>query len=224
MQPFRLWRKIQKGEFIIVGGDCSQGGPDSNTSAFLSKDKRDFPITYKRQGVANDMTDDIFPVLEWIHDVTGIKPVVAFERSNGGASEMDRLNKLNLKKKYVIYQMKHFGKEEDPSNPNKNISKELGWTTSTLTRPILVKDWRNAIDNKLIRLYDEEFIEEHKTFVINSKGKPEAAKGFHDDCVISPAISWQLYQTEEPQHSDTDLELMTDEIPDNELFTEDGFY
>lgn len=207
LKEFRLWRKLEKGEFILVGADCSQGGADSNTGAFLSKDKRDFPITYKRQGVANDMTDDMFPVLEWLCDITGVKPVVAFERNNGGASEMARLDKLNSRHKFKIYQMIIKGKSDGDQE-----SKLLGWDTNAATRPILVKDWKYAFDNKLIDIRDPDFIEEHKTFVINSNGKPEAAKGFHDDCVFSPAIAWQLYQTEEPELSNVNVTLPDQEI------------
>lgn len=198
MEPFkefRLWRKIERGEFIILGGDCSQGGEDSNTGAFLSKNKLDFPITYKRHGVANDMTDDMFPILEWLCDITGVLPIVAFERNNGGASEMSRLDKLNMRHKYRIYQMRR------PSDSDgDNETKIFGWVTDSASRPQLVKDWRYAYDNRLFKLYDSEFHEEHKTFIINNQGKPEAAKGFHDDCVFSPAIAWQLYQTEEAEY------------------------
>ncbi len=196
MQNFRIFRKIERGEFFLIGGDCSQGGEDSNAAAFLSKNNRDFPITYKRQGVANDMTTDIFPVLEWLYDITGVPPVVAFERQNGGVSEMDRLSKLNLNNKYKIYVMKLGGKVEGVEE-----TKKLGWDTNTASRPILVRDWKYAYDNHLVHLYDQDFIDQHKTFVINGQGKPEAAKGFHDDCVMSPAIAWQLYQTEDYQLS-----------------------
>lgn len=195
---FKLFRKIEPGEFILVGGDTSQGGADSNTAAFMSHEKLDFPLTYKHQGVANDMTNDIFPVLEWIFDVTGVKPVIALERNNGGASEMDRLMKLNLNQKYVVYVMKRKGTTDGVMNGDDETN-QLGWVTTAVTRPYLVKDWKYALDNKLVKLYDAEFLEQHKTFVVNRQGKPEAAKGYHDDCVISPAIAWQLYQTEIPE-------------------------
>ena len=219
LNEFRLWRPIKPGEFIIVAGDCSQGGADANTAAFLSHTKLDFPITYKRQGVANDMTDDLFPVLEWLFDITGVRPIVGFERNNGGASEMDRLNKINIKKKYELYVMKRKGNTDEVDGE----TKKLGWVTDNSTRPYLVKDWKYAFDNKLVKLYDEEFIKEHQTFVIGSNGKPAAAKGFHDDCVISPAIAWQLYQTEQPPATEADLEDLASQLPKQQLF-KGGFY
>lgn len=186
---FRLYREIQLGEFIVVGGDCSQGGDDSNVSSFLSTNKLDFPLIYRSQGVAAQMTEDIHPILEWIYDKTGVKPVVAFERQNGGASEMERLKKLNRDGKYDIFIMPKIGLADD----NGDDTNQLGWNTSSSTRPILVGDWKDAVDNKIPTIYDEDFVAEHKTFITNKVGKPVASGTNHDDCVISPAIAWQLY-------------------------------
>lgn len=192
MQPFRLFRKIEKDEFFVVGGDCSQGGGDSNFATFLSKTKIDIPITYKKRGVAAEMTSDLHPVLEWLFDITGVAPVVAFERNNGGASEMERLRVLNRLNKYRLYVMKDTGTTEGETETNK-----LGYNTTTATRPVLLGEWRQAVNNKLVYIYDERIIDEHHSFIVNKNGKPEAAKNRHDDAVISPAITWQMYQTEE---------------------------
>lgn len=188
---FRLYRKIEHGEFFVIGGDCSQGGADSNVSAFLSVNKLDFPLVYKSQGVAANMTEDVHPILEWIYDNTGIKSVVAFERQNGGSSEMERLKKLNRNNKYDVFIMPKIGTTNEDSENETNL---LGWNTSSATRPILVGDWKDAVDNKLVRIYDEDFVSQHKTFIVNKQGKPEASGSNHDDCVIAPAIAWQLYQ------------------------------
>ena len=187
---FRLYRKLELGEFIVVGGDCSQGGEDSNVGSFLSVNHLDFPLVYKSQGVAAQLTEAIHPVLEMIYDVTRIKPVVAFERQNGGASEMERLKKLNRNGKYDIFVMPKIGIADD----NGDDTNKLGWDTTASTRPILIGDWKDAFDSKVPVIYDEDFISQHKTFITNKVGKPVASGTNHDDCVISPAIAWQLYQ------------------------------
>jgi hypothetical protein len=202
MKPFRLYRKIEKGEFFIVGGDCSQGGPDSNVAAFLSKNKLDFPIIYKKRGVAATMTPDLHLTLEWLFDITGIAPVIALERNNGGGSEMERLRVLNRLKHYRLYIMR---------KPGKVIGEEetdlLGYETNTATRPVLVGEYKEAFDSYLFKHYDKEIIEQHHSFIINSRGKPEKAKNRHDDGVIAPAVAWQLYQTEEPREIFNKYEL-----------------
>lgn len=188
---FRLYRELERGEFIVVGGDCSQGGDDFNVCSFFSVNKLDFPLLYRANGVAANMTEDVFPILEWIYDQTGIRPEVAFERQMGGASEMERLKKLNKSNKYNIFIMPKIGTTD--ASDSKDTTK-YGWDTNTATRPILIGDWKDTIDNKMITMPDEDFISEHKTFIVNKQGKPEASGSNHDDCVISPAICWQLYQ------------------------------
>jgi len=186
---FRLYRELERGEFVLVGVDCSQGGADSNFGSFLSANKLDFPISYEQQGVAANATEDLFPILEWIFDITGIKPVVAFERNNGGASEMERLSKLNRNNKFEIFIMPKIGTTDDNQE-----TRLMGWNTSSSTRPILVGDWKDAIDCKVIKLYDAEVVKQHKAFIVSKTGKPQASGKSHDDAVISPAIAWQLYQ------------------------------
>lgn len=186
---FKIYRMPEPGEFFLIGGDCSQGGEDSNEAHFLSKTKLDIPIVYRAEGVASNMTDAVFPFLEWIYDMTGVKPVVAFERNMGGSSEMERLVGFNKNKKYTVFVMPKLG-----STDNEKDSGKLGWDTNTASRPKLIGDWKDAIDKELVRIYDEETIAQHRVFVVNKQGKPEAAKGKHDDAVIAPAVAWQLYQ------------------------------
>lgn len=187
---FRVYREIERGEFFVVAGDCSQGGADKNFCQFFSTSKKDFPIVYSAHGVAAQMTDVIQPALEYVFDKTEITPVVAFERNNGGGSEMERLKVLNRSKKYEIYVMQKQG-----STAEQKDTTLMGFNTTASSRPGLVSDWKYAWDNKLATIYDEETIKQHKTFIVNKQGKPEASSGKHDDAVISSAICWHLFQT-----------------------------
>ena len=183
---FKQFRPLEIGEFIIAGGDCSQGGDDFNVTQFFSKDKLDVPLIYRAKSVANSMTTAIQPVLENIATFTGIKPMVALERNMGGASEMERLSILNRDNYYELFLMPQLG-TEDKINVE---TKKLGFNTNTLSRPILVGSLKEIIDIHGIGIYDEDTINELATFINNNQGKPEASKGAHDDCVIALAISW----------------------------------
>ena len=188
MNKWRQYRQIERGEFFLIGGDCSQGGKDFNACQFMSKTKLDIPLVYHSRGVAAQMTREIFPIIEKIFDITEIKPMVALETANGGASEMDTLNVLNRLSKYSLFKMPSIGKTESPE------SKILGYVTSGGTRPILVGDGKNSIDGKIVRIYDKPTIKEMYAFIINKQGKPEAEIGANDDLVMSFNIVWQLYQ------------------------------
>lgn len=204
---FRQYRKFERGEFVIVGGDCSQGGSDYNACQFLSKTKLDVPLIYHSRGVAADMTIRIFPVLEAIFDQTGVKPMVALERNNGGASEMSRLAALNRMDKYQLYTMKQFG-VVNPQDTDK-----YGYITSSATRPQMLGDLKSMIDSRAFNIYDEPTINEMFSFIINKNGKPEAESGAHDDLIISLAIAIQLYQTESPTATAQSISRVLDELP-----------
>ena len=185
----RVFREPEKGEFFVVGGDTAQGGEDSNFVQFISKTRGDVPIVLQMSGVATEMTPELRIALEWIYDKTEVKPVVAIERQNGGASEMHNLSKSNQAGKYRVYKAK---------NEDAETQEKLGWDTNSLTRPKMLGEWLTAFDSHLIKIYDKETIEQHQTFIVNKNGRPEADSNTHDDAVMSLAIAWQLYQTEIP--------------------------
>lgn len=209
---FYMYRDLTPGEFIVVGGDCSQGGEDYNVAQFVSKTRLDVPIVFRDQGVAAQMTGLMIPALEWVYDQTGIKPVIAFERNNGGASEMERLDSLNRNQKYITYRMKTIGMVHT-SETNK-----LGYDTNTSTRPVILGDLKDAVDSNSLQIYDETTISEMFSFILN-KGKPEAEVGAHDDTIMALGIAWQLYQTETPT-----VPRSITEFPDDEKVFEGGFY
>ena len=214
---FRQYRNIEKGEFIIVGADTSAGMGDYCAVQFLSKTKLDIPLVYHSKLLATEMTNAIYPVIEKIADVTGIKPVVAYERNNGGVFELERLAALNRLGKYRIYKMITYGNVD---NPNES---KLGWDTNTATRPKMLADWKEAIDKHLIAIYDKPTIEEHFSFILSqtsSSVKAMAEVNAHDDLVMSCAIAYQLYQTEEP----TKLKVDFKDFPDDSKLFNRGFY
>lgn len=194
---FRRYRPYEKGEFIVVGVDTSWGGTDYSTGQFLSKTNLDVPTVYHSKVLATEMTPRIHSELERIYDETKVKPVVAFERNNGGIAEIERLASLNRLGKYRIYHEKtNVGTTDSTENTVK-----LGYTTSSATRPTMLSMLKEAIDNRLIQLYDRPTVNEMFSFIVSqtsSSWKAQAEQGAHDDLIMALAIAWQLYQTENP--------------------------
>lgn len=196
---FRQYRPLQPREFIVVGVDTSAGGVDYSSAQFLSKTKLDVPLVYHSRNTTAYMTDALLPVLEAIHDKTGIPPVVAYETNNGGMFELDRLGRLNRLNKFRIYMQ-----ERGTGTINKRSPVKYGWTTSSATRPIMLQDLKEAVDNHLIRIYDQQTVNEMFAFIINQTAtswRAQAEEGAHDDLIMSLAIAWQLYQSQKPTES-----------------------
>lgn len=194
---FRLYRQPERGEFFVVAVDCAQGGIDANFGQFLSKSKVDVPMVFEKNCVAAEMTPLIHEALEWIYSRTGIEPVVAFERQMGGVSALSQLQALNRYGHYRIYQRRKLGTVE-----GEVLTDTIGWDTNPQTRPQMLGDLKQAIDTRLIRLYDRTTINDLGKFILNKKGRAEAASNCHDDSIMSLAIAWQLYQTELPPVSE----------------------
>lgn len=188
---WRQYREIGVGEFFLIFADTSAGMGDYCACQFLSKTKLDVPLVYHSKSIATEMTNLIHPVIEKIYNVTQIKPVVAYERNNGGLFEMERLASLNRNGKYTIFQMPQFG------NVTNSLPIKLGWDTNTATRPKMLSDLKEAIDKQLITLYDKPTILELYSFVlVQTSGayKAKAESGAFDDLVMSLAGAWQLFQ------------------------------
>lgn len=191
---WRQFRPIEPSEFFVVGYDLSSGMSDSCAVQFLSKTKLDVPLVYHSRVLATEATNVILPVLEKLSDITGIAPIIAPERNAGGTYEIDRLNTLNRNNKFRMYAMRQFGNIENP------VEKKLGWETTSASRPRMLSDLKEAIDKQLIRIYDKPTISEMFSFIVsrtNTSEKAQAERGAHDDLIMSLAIAWQLYQTEE---------------------------
>ena len=187
---FRQYRPIRSGEFIVVGGDPAAGGGDNSVCQFFSKTHNDVPLVFQSEVIATEMTNMIFPVLKRIRDVTGIQPVVGYERQNGGAFEMDRLAAMNIENKYRIFQMPQFGvRDAEQQGP------KYGWETNTATRGKMLGDLKELLDKRLIKIYDKPTIEEAFQFIVVKTSytwRAQAQSGAHDDLLFGLGIAWEI--------------------------------
>lgn len=188
---FRLYRRFEKGEFIVVGVDTASGMGDFVAAQYLSKTKCDIPLVYHSPKTMTEFTPLLHHSLENIYNETGVKAVVAIERANGGAFEMDRLAALNRNNAYTLFKMPNYGRE----HPSEAV--KYGWDTNTATRPKMLQDLKEAIDKRVLRIYDKETVNELFSFVVvqtSSSWKAQAEKHSNDDLVMALAISFQLFQ------------------------------
>jgi hypothetical protein len=78
--------------------------------------------------------------------------------------------------------------------PNIYVSphdERLGWATTPITRPIMIDNLIDAIEENNLKVNDKEILGECLTLVDNN-GKIEAAEGKFDDCITSTAIALQV--------------------------------
>ena len=69
------------------------------------------------------------------------------------------------------------------------VEKSYGWSTDKITRKTIIDHMAAELIEENFDIPDSEVLREMKTFVINDRGKPEAAPGHHDDHVLAAAIA-----------------------------------
>lgn len=201
---WRRYRQWERGEFVVAFADTAAGGGDYCAVQFLSKTKIDIPLIYHKKTIATEMTPELHDELERIYQQTGVAPVVAYERNNGGVFELERLSTLNRHQKYIMYQMKTG--VGDRGAVKQGV--KLGWDTNSATRPAMLAALKEAVDNRLIKLYDRPTINEMFSFVevqTTRSWRAQAEVGAHDDLIMSLAGVWQMYQTETPRKERTNF-------------------
>ncbi len=184
---FRQYRQFNEDEFIVVGVDTAAGGSDYCAAQFLSVDNFDVPLVYHAKELASDMTPKLVRMMRDIYSSTGILPVVAYERNNGGVFEIERLNRYNQDKTFIVYQTKN----NSASIRGIQSVKKYGWDTSGGTRPGMLADLKKVIDDKILTIYDLPTISELFSFVeqqTNNSWKAVAENGKHDDCFVKNTL------------------------------------
>jgi phage terminase large subunit len=69
------------------------------------------------------------------------------------------------------------------------IQPVYGFRTDRLTRPLVIAGLVEVVRENVALVNDETTLGEMLTFVRNEKGRPEAAEGAHDDCIMGLAIA-----------------------------------
>ena len=69
------------------------------------------------------------------------------------------------------------------------VEKSFGWSTDKVTRKTVIDHMAAELIEENFDIPDPDVLKEMKTFVINDRGKPEAAPGHHDDHVLAAAIA-----------------------------------
>lgn len=80
-----------------------------------------------------------------------------------------------------------------PDKMEQEATDKVGWRTDTATRPVMLDDLRRAIREGSFLISSEGLLDECTTFVIDSKGKPQAQVGCYDDRVMATAIALQIH-------------------------------
>lgn len=120
--------------------------------------------------------------------------LLGIERENHGHAVIQKIIELGYgRPHYRGGSLYYFTKlsDQDKKDANKKLAR-AGWSTNAVTRPVMLEELADAIEEGSIVVEDRDFLGECLSFRLQGNGRFEADSGSHDDSVMKWAIAWQM--------------------------------
>lgn len=176
----RIWLLPQANKQYCIGADVAEGLVTGDYSVAVVMDE-DLNVCAKWRGhIDPDLFGKELVKLARFYN----EAYLAVENNNHGLTTIKSI--LN-EEYYNLFYTKYYDKVND------TITKKLGWSTNSKTKPLSIDKLAEYIREKFLGMWDIEIINELYTYVIDDKGKTNAQEGKHDDCVMALAITLQAF-------------------------------
>ena len=214
---FKLFRKLEHGEMIVIAGDPADGGDDYCAGQAYSLRHHDYPFVFHAKMEASQFGHELYKMACYIKNQTGSWPLIAVEKNVGSAT-------LYVLMTYNYPNLFRMPKNIFDPKKSKEESDTIGWVTSQTTRMLIIDGFALALKQRAIKIYCIETVKECMTFIIGPKGKPQAAKGSNDDLVIAAAIALKVAEispkTKTINKSEVSAKIA--QFPKQDLFDDSG--
>lgn len=172
----KLYYDIDPRETYYIGADVAMGvnGGDYSVAQIVDSKKRQVGIW--RGHVHPDFFATVLYQLGMLYNTAEI----IVERNNHGILTCTRLGKDLAYPNFYIETV--YDKMDDKETVN------LGFYTSTKTKPLIIDQLRAALRDLEIEVNDEETIGELMTYIVTDTGAMEADDGCFDDTVMALAM------------------------------------
>jgi len=173
----------KKGHFYVCGVDTSEGieGGDYSAVHFFDRGTGEEVASY-RGLIAPDMLGDKLDKWGRLYN----NALMVVEVNNHGLTTLTIL-------KQKIYPSLYF-RPVKFETLGMSSSDKMGWKTTTLTRPLLIDDFAQAVRDGVLTIHSKVLVDEMSVFVYNDAGKPEPQPGFHDDCIFAAGVCFQGFK------------------------------
>lgn len=169
----KIFEPREQKELYVIGADPAEGvGNDfSAAQVFRVKDRKQV-ASFRGQLKPSDFADKL---VELSDIYSGHHPcLIGVERNNHGHAVLLKLNEIH---KYPTL----FSHKED----------KLGWITDRITRPLMIDQFIEGLENGTLGLVCADTLSECLTLT-NNDGKIEALPGKHDDLFMASCIALQM--------------------------------
>ena len=169
-------------EPYIIGADVALGVGQDYSAAVVMNNKYEVQAVYRNNRIDPSAWGELLFYLGRYYN----NAFLAVESNSMGIATLQRLDHMGYINLY---------KQTKVANVSNEEGERLGFRTTSATKPAIIGNLKNLIENEGIMIPSETMIQELKDYVSTDTGKTEAAPGCYDDTVISLAICAEVLRT-----------------------------
>ncbi len=171
----KVYKEPEEGVPYVIGADTAGEGSDYFVAQVLDNRTGEQVCTLR-----GHLDEDVFGDQLYCLGMYYNRALLAPE-ANFSTAPIKRLEHRHYTKMYVRQA------EDDYTHKPRQ---SFGFRTTSITRPLIIAGLVEVVREHPEWINDHDTLDEMLTFVRNEKGRPEAEKGAHDDCVMALAIAY----------------------------------
>ena len=188
-----IWEYPDWDSNFILAADVALGvGQDYSCAVVLDTDRQVIALYRDNYIDPSKFGDLLFYLGRYYNNA-----LLTVESNSMGVATLSRLTQMNYINLYKQTKISAISKEE---------GQVPGFRTTQVTKPHIIGNLKNAVENDDIWIASKVIIQELKDYVSTESGRTEAAPGCHDDTVMAMAIALETLRT----HYD---KLTMDKVP-----------
>lgn len=166
----------------IVAADVALGvGQDYSTAVVLDTDRKVIGLYRDNHIDPSKFGDLLFYLGRYYNNA-----LLTVESNSMGVATLSRLTQMNYVNLYKQTKISSISKEEGTTP---------GFRTTQVTKPHIIGNLKNAVENDDIWIGSKTIIQELKDYISTPSGKTEAAPGCYDDTIMATAIALETLRT-----------------------------
>jgi len=177
-----LWGYPDWDSNYIVSADVALGvGQDYSTAVVLDINRKVIALYRDNRIDPSKFGDLLFYLGRYFNNA-----LLVVESNSMGVATLSRLAQMNYVNLYKQTKISSISKEE---------GQVPGFRTTQVTKPHIIGNLKNAVENDDIWIASKVMIQELKDYISTDSGRTEAAPGCHDDTVMAAAIALEALRT-----------------------------
>ena len=169
-------------EPYILSADVSLGVGQDYSVGIVMNNKREIVAMFRNNRIDPSKFGELLFYLGRYYN----NALCCVESNSMGIATLQKLQHMNYVNLYYQTKIANVDNEE---------GMRLGFRTTVATKPVIIGNLKNAIENEDIMIPAPVMIQELKDYVSTETGKTEAAPGCTDDIVIAMALSLEVLRT-----------------------------